>query len=225
MSIRYNPAVMASRREPPDSLDYFPTPPWATRALFVHVLRELGLTPNIESAWEPACGEGHMAAVMAEWARHVVASDVFDYGYGRGVVDFLDPAAGGVFPPCDWIITNPPFVAGHAFATLALERAVDGVALLVRSVWTEGVDRWRYLFEPRPPAAIAQFVERVPMVKGRWDPSAKTATAYCWVVWLKHAPPGAGTKFVWIPPCRAELTRPDDIARFAPLAPAPLLEG
>ena len=26
-------AVMASRREPPDSLDFFPTPPWATRAL------------------------------------------------------------------------------------------------------------------------------------------------------------------------------------------------
>jgi hypothetical protein len=31
-------AVMAQRREPPDSLDYFPTPPWATRALFRHVL-------------------------------------------------------------------------------------------------------------------------------------------------------------------------------------------
>jgi hypothetical protein len=31
-------AVMAQRREPPDALDYFPTPPWATRALFRHVL-------------------------------------------------------------------------------------------------------------------------------------------------------------------------------------------
>ena len=28
-------AVMARRAEAPDSLDFFPTPPWATRALFV----------------------------------------------------------------------------------------------------------------------------------------------------------------------------------------------
>ena len=36
-------AVMARRREPPDALDYFPTPPWATRALFRHVLPALGI--------------------------------------------------------------------------------------------------------------------------------------------------------------------------------------
>jgi hypothetical protein len=34
---------MADRREPPDGLDYFATPPWATRALFVHVLPVLGV--------------------------------------------------------------------------------------------------------------------------------------------------------------------------------------
>ena len=31
-------AVMARRVEAPDSLDFFPTPPWATRALVEHVL-------------------------------------------------------------------------------------------------------------------------------------------------------------------------------------------
>ena len=36
-------AVMADRREPPDGLDYFATPPWATRVLFVHVLPALGV--------------------------------------------------------------------------------------------------------------------------------------------------------------------------------------
>jgi len=36
---------MAQRREPPAALDYFPTPPWATRALFHHVLPALGDRP------------------------------------------------------------------------------------------------------------------------------------------------------------------------------------
>jgi hypothetical protein len=59
-------AVMAQRREPPDALDYFPTPPWATRALFEHVLPALGID-GVGTVWEPACGEGHMAAVIGEF--------------------------------------------------------------------------------------------------------------------------------------------------------------
>lgn len=37
---RGSSAVMARRIEPPDSLDWFPTPPWATRALLELVLFE-----------------------------------------------------------------------------------------------------------------------------------------------------------------------------------------
>jgi hypothetical protein len=36
------------------------------------------------------------------------------------------------------------------------------------SAWSEGGDRYRDLFSKHPPALIAQFAERVPMVKGRW---------------------------------------------------------
>jgi hypothetical protein len=32
-------------------------------------------------------------------------------------------------------------------------------------------------------AMIAQFAERVPMTKCRWDPEADTATSYAWFVW------------------------------------------
>jgi protein-L-isoaspartate O-methyltransferase len=82
-------AVMAQRREPPDALDYFPTPLWSTRALFRHVLPALDVGA-VGSVWEPACGEGHMAAVMAEFAREpVIASDIFNYGYGTAPHDFL----------------------------------------------------------------------------------------------------------------------------------------
>jgi hypothetical protein len=60
----------------------------------------------------------------------------------------------------------------------ALDLANDGVAVLVRTQWIEGASRYWQLFRDRPPALFAPFVERVPMVKGRWDPDASTATAY-----------------------------------------------
>lgn len=120
-------AVMQQRTEPHDSLDFFPTPPWATRALCAHVAPITG-----HLAWDPACGDGAM---------------------------------------------------------------------------------------DRPPAVVAQFVERVPMVKGRLDAKASTATSYCWLVWTNRAhgweqpdwaPKGGHSAFMWIPPCRKSLERPDD---------------
>jgi hypothetical protein len=68
-------AVMGSRQEPDDSLDFFPTPPWATRALFERVLPHSGID-KIDSAWEPACGEGHMLQVIEEYVRKVDGSDI-----------------------------------------------------------------------------------------------------------------------------------------------------
>jgi hypothetical protein len=59
-------SVMGSRQEPADSIDFFPTPPWATRALMKEVLPEClpgsGWSENWK-IWEPACGEGHMSKV------------------------------------------------------------------------------------------------------------------------------------------------------------------
>lgn len=218
-------AVMASRREPPDSLDFFPTPPWATRALMRHVMPAVGFNPlDLRSVAEPACGEGHMAGVIVEFSDYVIPSDVFAYGYGR-VEDFLSDS----YPHRpEWLITNPPFKTAIEFTLKALEIATIGVAMLVRTQWIEGVDRYERLFSVRPPTLYAPFVERVPMVKGRWDPDASTATSYAWFVWAKCQAPRAP---FWIPPGRRkELTMPDDRARFAawslePKGEAPLLEA
>lgn len=221
-------AVMAGRVEPPDSLDFFPTPPWATRALCEHVLGLNGRQPlHSLSAWEPAAGEGHMAEVLREYFGAVVASDVHDYGRGYLVGSFVGTGADRM--ACaerpDWIITNPPFSLALDFADRAIDEARMGVALLVRSVWAESEGRFRDLFEDRPPSTIAQFVERVPMVKGRWDPTASTATGYAWFVWRRGE--RGRTRFAWIPPgCRKRLTRPGDVARFAPAADhGPLFGG
>ena len=214
-------AVMAQRHEPPDSLDFFPSPPWSTRALCEHVI---GVDHcHGRSVWEPAAGEGHMADVLAEYFGHVRASDVHDYGCHHAIGSFTGSGPDVIawnnqhHSDPDWIITNPPFTLAAEFAQRAIREARHGVALLVRTAWLEGGERWRTLFSIMPPATVALFAERVPMVKGRWDPDASTATSYAWVVWRKPFMAfDPETRLVWIPPGqRKALEKPDDRKRFA----------
>lgn len=200
-------SIMGSRLEPDDSLDFFPTPPWATRALM-----EVVLGGPFHSIWEPACGYGHMAEVLREYCPTVEATDVFDYGYGQ-TFDFLDPENCEVIDCDDWIITNPPFHdKTEAFVLRALELATIGVAMFVRLQWLESVGRYESIFRDHPPTCIAFFAERVPLCKGEWKPDGTTATAYIWLVWIKGQEPRPP---FWIPPGQRErLTKPDDAARF-----------
>lgn len=209
-------SVMAARVSDPRALDFFPTPPWATRALTRDVLSwDVIGSPTV---WEPAAGAGHMSRVLEEDASEVFASDVADYGHGFAVGSFVGQGADVAQCPFrpDWIVTNPPFNLALEFVDRALEEATDGVALLVRSVWAEGGQRYERLFKDRPPSVIAQFCERVPMVAGRWDPKASTATSYAWFIWQTDARRSRITEFLWIPPgAKLRHTRPDDAARFA----------
>ncbi|KRR26041.1 hypothetical protein CQ13_23225 [Bradyrhizobium retamae] len=205
---------MASRVEADDSLDYFPTPPWATRALIDLVLFEaLSIEVKDAIAWEPACGEGHIAEVLTEYFREVVASDIHDYGYGEHVVDFLACEQLARKEDADWIVTNPPFAEkSEAFLLHALKLAQIGVAMFVRLQWLETEGRYERVFSQFPPTLIAFFAERVNLCKGRWDPDGTTATAYIWLVWVKGKKPRAP---FWIPPgCRESFARPDDVERF-----------
>ena len=219
---------MARRGEPRDSLDFFPTPPWATRALCEHVLPVVGDVTALTSlrAWEPAAGEGHMAEVLRGYFGEVIASDVHDYGRGYAVGSFVGAGPDRMQAPgvVDWIITNPPFNLSIDFARRAITEARCGCALLVRTAWLESGERWQ-LFSETPPTHVAVFMGRVAMVRGRWDPGASSATSYSWVIW-RH-PAGAGTQLLFIPPdARQRLTRRDDPARFACAADAgPLFGG
>jgi hypothetical protein len=198
-------AVMQRRHEAHDSLDFFPTPAWATRALceWIITTRRRGELSDL-TAWDPACGEHDMARPLGEYFKAVIASDIAPYSGGHLVEDFLWPTDSRA----DWIITNPPFRLADQFARTAIERSSRGAALLVRSAFLEGIARLSDLFEPYPPSDILQFSERLPMVKGRVDREASSATAYCWVVWRKRAP--TGTHFRWLAPCRKRLERDSD---------------
>ena len=201
MTRNVSTAVMQRRVEPHDSLDDFPTPPWATRAL----CQWIGPRTITASVREPTANRGYMAAVLDEFFYEVEASDIFDYGAGFAVRDYL-------FGPVDdthWTIFNPPFRLALQFILRALETSQLGVAAIVRTSFLEGVGRYHDLFSASPPTDILQFTERVVMHKGRLSAKGSTATSYCWLVWDK-ARPACAPRFHWIPPCRRALEAPGD---------------
>jgi hypothetical protein len=213
-------AVRQQRREAPDSLDYFPTPPFATRALCEFLEQQLGELGELE-AWEPAAGGLHMARPLLEAFKSVRASDVFAYDDETSgcaleleLIDFT--LTGATEPDVDLIATNPPFVLACEFIETALQKARLGVAMLVRTSFIEGEERLDELFEKCPPTFALQFSERVVMLKGRlvrkgavdwgasaevWEkarakgkePTASTATSYAWLIWLRADRRDAGS--------------------------------
>jgi len=197
---------MQQRSEPHNSLDDFPTPPWSTRAILSE-LDKLLLTARFNSCREPCANRGYMVRPLREYFETIEALDIFDYGAGYRQQDYL---FGPAPDPVDWTFMNPPFKLAQQFIERAIETSRVGVACIVRSAFTEGVDRFNTLYSKTPPDYVFQHTERVPMVKGRYDPKASTATSYCWLVWLKD---GLGdTRLRWIPPCRKRLERAGDAA-------------
>lgn len=211
-------AVMANRDKPGrrprvsdgqpwQDYELFPTPPWATRALFAHVLPSLHVGPRLHRVWEPCAGLGHMSEVLAEFSDDVWASDI--YNYELSGPPYLDTKMLGIetadffLAQADtaaryFVITNPPFSEAARMARHALTFA-SGSAFLLRLQWLETLDRYR-LFADCPPSRVAVFSERVPMCEGGLDPKQKSATGYAWFVWVRSPYDG-----IWIPPARREL--------------------
>ena len=194
------------------SLDYFPTQPWAARAMAELVMR---VDPSARSAWESACGEGIMAHGMSDYFDRLVMSDIHDYGVGGHVVDFLEPDLEPPGGPVDWIFTNPPFDNAKAFVTLALKRARRGVAMFVRLGFQETIGRYELFSGPMAATLACPFAERVGIMLGDCKIGGGTAMAYMVVLWvvdpvLAEDYPGE-TLLRPIPPgTRDRLSRPSD---------------
>lgn len=201
------------------ALGFFPTPPWGSRAGAEIIKR---LDPLAQSAWEPACGQGHMAEPLKEYFRFVYASDIHSFGYGN-VYDFLSTAEPA--RRVDWIVTNPPFKRAQDFLHHGLLCADRGVALLARLSWLESDDRYWDLYgddNPNRMTVLCPFIERCSMQLGSWEPELSSATSYAWFIFMKGATP--------LPPIpirpgtKARLSRAEDIRRFATMASAPLFD-
>src|SRR5260370_3310256 len=135
-------AVMAQRAELKNSLDDFPTPPWATRALIEHVVVRKGALSSM-TCLEPACGRGHMSVALAPYFGDVASFDVFDYGFG-GIADFLNSKHAQ--QSFDWVITNPPFRLDEEFIDRSMRSARCGLAMLARTGSSDALYPYQPLF-------------------------------------------------------------------------------
>ena len=90
--------------------------------------------------------------------------------------------------------------------------AKESTAIFARTQFIESVGRYERLFKQNPPTIIAQFTERVPIIKGRLSANASTATSYAWFIWesSQRRVPKFKTEVQWIPPTRTKLERPAD---------------
>lgn len=215
--------VMASRKHPKGSLDFFPTPPWATRAVINEVLLRYGIETSGKRVRDPCAGAGHMVAPLLESFSSVDVSDVQDWGIQPEIRDFTFETREGLIADGhsvpDWIFCNPPFNIAERFLDRALAIATEGVALLIRLGWLAGQDRFHTIFGARPPRFVCPFAERVAMIEGVWDPEASSATDYAWFIWLQdEASDFPGRSEIWhLPPGMEDrYTRNSDMVLASP---------
>lgn len=161
--------------------DYYATEPKAVELL----LQKEVFAPYV---WEPACGEGHMSAVLKRHGYKVRSSDLIDRGYeGTEVLDFLCAEAPQI--PYD-IITNPPYKHAKEFVEHALDISMDGtkIAMFLKLQFLEGKAR-RELFEKHPPKTVYVASSRLLCAKNgefeRMRAGGGSAVAYAWFIWRK----------------------------------------
>jgi hypothetical protein len=157
-----------------DGPDFFPTPEWATVALMDNEMFE-------GQIWEPACGDGSMARVLASKGNEVIASDLYDRGFGEIGIDFLNSDR-----VVDNIVTNPPYNAAEGFVKVGLRNAKRKFALLLRLAFLEGANRYRTIFSINPPARIWVFSDRITFYPAGAVKKGTGTTAYAWFVWDKN---------------------------------------
>jgi hypothetical protein len=166
--------------------DFFPTPSWATHAL-------IESEPFVGEIWEPACGNGAMARVLASRGNPVIATDLYDRGFGEAGIDFLRSAR-----IADNIVTNPPYNAAEGFVRVGVENARRKFALLLRLAFLEGANRASTIFTRCPPSRVWVFSERITFYPAGAVRKGTGTTAYAWFVWDKDTL--GGTELKWFKP-------------------------
>ena len=160
--------------------DYYATPRNAT----VGFLENHVLT-GVKTFLEPACGEGHISKVLAEYYPDttIFSTDLVDRGYGVGCVDFLADE----FEKVDVVITNLPFKHIEQFIEKALNIATKEVIMFAKLQLLETTKRM-ILFKNTPLKYVYVHSKRVsPMRNGQaLDENGKpwsSAMCFAWFVW------------------------------------------
>lgn len=171
--------------------EFYPTPPEATRAL-------LAAESFKGSIWEPACGQGHIAKVLADAGHEVVSTDLVDHGYGQPGRDFLAERT----PLATHIITNPPYGRGLADAfcrhALKLTATTGGKVAMLVAIQSLCHPIRTAFYQSTPPKALYALDECHCWPDGDASRATRSLQAqrYCWIVW-EHGHTGP-TRFEWL---------------------------
>lgn len=186
-----SPRMLARHSDPNDG-DFFPTPPWATRAL-ASALTGQGYRLNHTSALEPMAGAGHIAKTLEEYKMLVSAydnrrwqGDAFTGNYNIGQRDFMEELP----LPGRWHygITNPAYKDARDVARKLHPMCSRGVALLVRVQFLESLDADKLFAEIGRPTQVMFFQGRISFVKSRVVRNASRYFFHIWVWWDKADP-------------------------------------
>ncbi len=153
--------------------DLYETPEWVTLALLPH------LRP-VKYVWEPAAGGLKMVNALRGAGFEVLASDI---AAGEDFLKFKSA------PPCEALITNPPYELASEFIGHAVRLMIpDGlIAMLLRTDFDHARTR-ENLFGLSP-----RFAKKVVLTKRiKWFEESKGSPSFnhAWFIWdWKHQGP------------------------------------
>ena len=178
-----------------EGADFYPTPPWATKAL----LENEKFEGNI---WEPACGNGAMSEeIKKRYPCQVYSTDLYDHGYefAHTGINFL--MTYNAEKQWNNIITNPPYNEAENFIHKALSIVNHKAAFLLRLSFLEGEKRYKRLFAKSPPVRVWAFSERITFYPAGAEIKGSGTLAYGWFIWdNRFQDTKMKTELCWFPP-------------------------
>jgi len=152
--------------------DHYETEPWVTEVLLRH--------ESFARVWEPAAGKGAIVNVFKMNNIDIIGTDIFDYGFGFPVGDFL----------LTWqnderdIVTNPPFAEDLADRfiehSLLLTKNFGGrVCMLLRNEFDCASSR-KKIFGQKPFACKIVLTKRPRWIAGTFGSPRHN---YAWYIW------------------------------------------
>jgi hypothetical protein len=164
-------ASAVNTREPND---FYATPSECTRAL---IEAEGARLPA--RIWDPCCGNGSISVVLEQAGREVISTDLIDYGYGKGGIDFLTLET----PLAKAIVTNPPFKDAVTMIEHAAAIGIEYLVFLHKASWMSADERGCMAVETWCPARVYVL---------QWRPDFKdqrAPTMECsWFVFVRRTP-------------------------------------
>ena len=161
-----------SKRQP---RDYYATSPEATILL-------LKAEKFNHKVLEPCCGDGYISKVLEKKGYEVISTDLYDYGYGRSGVDFLDesnPIINELAGEVD-IVTNVPYTDAIPMLMRALDICKYKVAMLFPITY---IPKFYFC----KPTKLYIFPRRITVAKnGDFQKYERgSMSEYGWFVWYK----------------------------------------